>query len=139
MRLFIAEQPSVATDLVKILGGDFRCYDDYFESATDIVSCCITYPAEIKTCQPPNRASKEGNIDNLLHPPPHPFRERESALSLLLERKDISVIVHCATDNDESSQWINTLRHCADILAPIKRALIYNSSSPVVKQVIRML
>ncbi len=38
MRLFIAEKPAVAADIVKALGGSFTRHEGYFESATDIVS-----------------------------------------------------------------------------------------------------
>lgn len=38
MRLFIAEKPAVANDIVKALGGDFTRKDGYFESGTDIVT-----------------------------------------------------------------------------------------------------
>ena len=58
MRLFIAEKSSVATHVVSAFGGNFRCYDDYFESATDIVSCCVT---KINRSKPPNKA---GELDS---------------------------------------------------------------------------
>ncbi|HEY3985226.1 MAG TPA: DNA topoisomerase III, partial [Cedecea sp.] len=47
MRLWIAEKPSVASDIVKALGGNFTRHNGYAESATDIVSYCVGHVLEM--------------------------------------------------------------------------------------------
>lgn len=41
MRLFIAEKPAVANDIVKALGGNFTRHDGWFESDNAIVTNCF--------------------------------------------------------------------------------------------------
>ncbi|EBD9684486.1 TPA: DNA topoisomerase III, partial [Escherichia coli] len=50
MRLFIAEKPAVANDIVKALGGNFTRHDGWFESDNAIVTNCFGHIIE---SQPP--------------------------------------------------------------------------------------
>ncbi len=49
MRLFIAEKPAVANDIVKALGGNFTRHDGWFESDNAIVTNCFGHIIESKT------------------------------------------------------------------------------------------
>ncbi|OWS82587.1 DNA topoisomerase III, partial [Escherichia coli] len=50
MKLFIAEKPAVANDIVKALGGNFTRHDGWFESDNAIVTNCFGHIIE---SQPP--------------------------------------------------------------------------------------
>ncbi|MGF7545662.1 DNA topoisomerase III, partial [Klebsiella pneumoniae] len=50
MKLFIAEKPAVANDIVKALGGNFTRHDGWFESDNTIVTNCFGHIIE---SQPP--------------------------------------------------------------------------------------
>ncbi|WP_420480435.1 hypothetical protein [Shigella flexneri] len=52
MRLFIAEKPAVANDIVKALGGNFTRHDGWFESDNAIVTNCFGHIIE---SQPPEK------------------------------------------------------------------------------------
>ena len=51
MKLFIAEKPAVANDIVKALGGNFTRHDGWFESDNTIVTNCFGHIIE---SQPPD-------------------------------------------------------------------------------------
>lgn len=63
MKLFIAEKPAVANDIVKALGGNFTRHDGWFESDNAIVTNCFGHIIESqppenynRDCSPPCRA-----------------------------------------------------------------------------------
>lgn len=56
MRLFIAEKPAVANDIVKALGGNFTRHDGWFESDNAIVTNCFGHIIE---SQPPENYNPE--------------------------------------------------------------------------------
>lgn len=56
MKLFIAEKPAVANDIVKALGGNFTRHDGWFESDNAIVTNCFGHIIE---SQPPENYNPE--------------------------------------------------------------------------------
>lgn len=67
MRLFIAEKPAVANDIVKALGGNFTRHDGWFESDNAIVTNCFGHIIE---SQPPETIilnTKPGRLKRFLY------------------------------------------------------------------------
>nr|AQZ21078.1 DNA topoisomerase 3 [Escherichia coli] len=66
MKLFIAEKPAVANDIVKALGGNFTRHDGWFESDNTIVTNCFGHIIE---SQPPKTIilnTKSGRLKHSL-------------------------------------------------------------------------
>ncbi len=64
-QLWIAEKPSVASDIVKALGGNFTRHDGYAESSTDIVSYCVGHVLEMVPPEQINPAYATWSLDTL--------------------------------------------------------------------------
>lgn len=143
MRLFIAEKPSVATDIVKALGGQFTRHDGYFESATDIVSYCVGHVLEMVPPEAINPAYATWSLDTLplkLYPvqlqPKENVAKQAAALVKLIQRSDITTVVHCGDPDDEGQLLVDELLEYAGNTKPVKRALINDNSAPAVKKAI---
>ncbi|MCV6862043.1 DNA topoisomerase 3 [Yersinia pestis subsp. pestis] len=146
MRLFIAEKPSVATDIVKALSGNFTRHDGYFESSTDIVSYCVGHVLEMVPPEQINPAYKTWTLDTLplrLYPvqlqPKESVAKQAATLISLIKRPDIKMIVHCGDPDDEGQLLVDELLEYAGNTAPVKRALINDNTAPAVKKAISSL
>lgn len=146
MRLFIAEKPSVATDIVKALNGNFTRHDGYFESATDIVSYCVGHVLEMVPPEQINPAYKTWTLDTLplkLYPvqlqPKESVAKQAATLISLIKRPDIKMIVHCGDPDDEGQLLVDELLEYAGNTAPVKRALINDNTAPAVKKALSSL
>lgn len=146
MRLFIAEKPSVATDIVKALSGNFTRHDGYFESATDIVSYCVGHVLEMVPPEQINPAYKTWTLDTLplkLYPvqlqPKESVAKQAATLISLIKRPDIKMIVHCGDPDDEGQLLVDELLEYAGNTAPVKRALINDNTAPAVKKALSSL
>ncbi len=65
MKLFIAEKPAVANDIVKALGGNFTRHDGWFESDNTIVTNCFGHIIESQPPENYNPEYKEWKIETL--------------------------------------------------------------------------
>lgn len=146
MRLFIAEKPSVATDIVKALSGNFTRHDGYFESSTDIVSYCVGHVLEMVPPEQINPAYKTWTLDTLplrLYPvqlqPKESVAKQAATLISLIKRPDIKMIVHCGDPDDEGQLLVDELLEYAGNTAPVKRALINDNTAPAVKKALSSL
>ncbi|EKT61719.1 DNA topoisomerase III (plasmid) [Providencia alcalifaciens Dmel2] len=116
MRLFIAEKPSVAGDIVKALGGQFTRHDGYYESSTDIVSFCVGHVLEMVPPEVINPAYATWSLDTLplkLYPvqlqPKESVAKQANTLIKLIKRADITQIVHCGDPDDEGQLLVDEL------------------------------
>lgn len=146
MRLFIAEKPSVAGDIVKALGGQFTRHDGYYESTTDIVSFCVGHVLEMVPPEKINPAYATWSLDTLplkLYPvqlqPKESVAKQANILIKLIKRADITQIVHCGDPDDEGQLLVDELLEYAGNTAPVKRALINDNTAPAVKKAINTL
>jgi DNA topoisomerase-3 len=98
--LIIAEKPSVAGDITRVLGG-FTRHDDYYESAHYVLSSAIGHLLELAA--PEEHEVKRGKwkLENLPVIPPHfdlkPIERTETRLKLLtrlIKRKDVSGLIN---------------------------------------------
>ncbi|HBJ6904402.1 TPA: topoisomerase C-terminal repeat-containing protein [Salmonella enterica subsp. enterica serovar Wyldegreen] len=146
MRLFIAEKPSVATDIVKALGGNFTRHDGYFESSTDIVSYSVGHVLEMVPPEQINPAYAIWSLDTLplkLYPvqlqPKESVAKQANTLVKLIKRPDIIQVVHCGDPDDEGQLLVDEVLEYAGNTAPVKRALINDNTAPAVKKAITSL
>lgn len=146
MRLWIAEKPSVASDIVKALGGSFTRHDGYAESSTDIVSYCVGHVLEMVPPEVINPAYATWSLDTLplqLYPvrlqPKESVAKQASTLIKLIKRPDIKTVVHCGDPDDEGQLLVDELLEYAGNTKPVKRALINDNTAPAVKKAITSL
>lgn len=141
MRLFIAEKPAVANDIVKALGGNFSRKDGYFESGSDIVTNCFGHIIE---SQPPENYNPDYKVWSLQTLPlklfPVKYQPKESAASQvktileLLKRNDVTEIVHAGDPDDEGQLLVDEVLEYAGNTKPVKRVLINDNTLPAVKK-----
>ncbi|EBI3997574.1 type IA DNA topoisomerase [Salmonella enterica] len=143
MRLWIAEKPSVASDIVKALGGGFTRHDGYAESSTDIVSFCVGHVLEMVPPEVINPAYATWSLDTLplkLYPVQLQAKEnvarQANALIRLIKRPDIKTVIHCGDPDDEGQLLVDEVLEFAGNTAPVKRALINDNTAPAVKKAI---
>ncbi|EDS5484287.1 type IA DNA topoisomerase [Salmonella enterica] len=143
MRLWIAEKPSVASDIVKALGGSFTRHDGYAESSTDIVSFCVGHVLEMVPPEVINPAYTTWSLDTLplkLYPVQLQAKEnvarQANVLIRLIKRPDIKTVVHCGDPDDEGQLLVDEVLEFAGNTAPVKRALINDNTAPAVKKAI---
>lgn len=146
MRLFIAEKPAVAADIVKALGGSFTRHEGYFESATDIVSFCVGHVLEMVPPEQIDPAYAKWSLDTLplkLYPvqlqPKASVAKQANILVKLIKRPDIKMVVHCGDPDDEGQLLVDEVLEFAGNTAPVKRALINDNTAPAVKKAITSL
>lgn len=143
MRLWIAEKPAVASDIVKALDGQFTRHDGYYASATDIVSYCVGHVLEMVPPEVINPAYATWSLDTLplrLYPvrlqPKESVAKQASTLITLIKRPDIKTVVHCGDPDDEGQLLVDEVLEYAGNTAPVKRALISDNTAPAVKKAI---
>lgn len=141
MRLFIAEKPAVANDIVKALGGDFTRKDGYFESGTDIVTNCFGHIIESQPPENYNPAYKLWSLQTLpLKLFPVKYQPKESSahqvktIIELLKRGDVTEIVHAGDPDDEGQLLVDEVLEYARNTKPVKRVLINDNTLPAVKK-----
>lgn len=142
-QLWIAEKPSVASDIVKALGGNFIRHDGYSESPTDIVSYCVGHVLEMIPPERINPAYAIWSLDTLplqLYPvqlqPKKSVAKQANTLIRLIQRTDIKIVVHCGDPDDEGQLLVDEVLEFAGNTRPVKRALINDNTAPAVKKAI---
>ena len=97
-QLIIAEKPSVANDIARVLGG-FTRHGDYFENSEYVLSSAIGHLLELVAPEGVEVKRGKWSLANLPVIPPHfglkPIEKTEDRLKLLtrlIKRKDIARI-----------------------------------------------
>ncbi|WP_210461826.1 type IA DNA topoisomerase [Pantoea ananatis] len=146
MRLYIAEKPSVAADIVKALGGQFTRRDGYYESSSAIVSFCVGHVLEMVPPEQINPDWKHWRLDTLplrLWPvqlrPSESTAKQAATLIELIKRRDVTDIVHCGDPDDEGQLLVDEVLEYAGNTRPVKRALINDNTQPAVKKALNAL
>lgn len=127
--LIIAEKPSVATDLARVLGklpqiGKFERKKDYFENETGYISSAVGHLVELKMPEGPNGKKLPWGMKHLPVIPRNfelqPIERSESRfklLSRLLKKKDVTSVVN-ACDAGREGELI--FRYLLELAAPKK-------------------
>ncbi|HBC6154036.1 TPA: DNA topoisomerase 3 [Escherichia coli] len=141
MRLFIAEKPAVANDIVKALGGNFTRHDGWFESDNAIVTNCFGHIIESQPPENYNPEYKVWKVETLplrLYPVKYQPVERASkqlkTIIELINRADVTEIVHAGDPDDEGQLLVDEVLEYASNTKPVKRALINDNTLPAVKK-----
>ncbi|EHB4528096.1 DNA topoisomerase III [Escherichia coli] len=141
MKLFIAEKPAVANDIVKALGGNFTRHDGWFESDNVIVTNCFGHIIESQPPENYNPEYKVWKVETLplrLYPVKYQPVERASkqlkTIIELINRADVTEIVHAGDPDDEGQLLVDEVLEYASNTKPVKRALINDNTLPAVKK-----
>ncbi|HDH8711888.1 TPA: DNA topoisomerase 3 [Salmonella enterica subsp. enterica serovar Enteritidis] len=141
MRLFIAEKPAVANDIVKALGGNFTRHDGWFESDNAIVTNCFGHIIESQPPENYNPEYKAWKVETLpLRLYPVKYQPVESAAKQvktileLIRRGDVTEIVHAGDPDDEGQLLVDEVLEYAGNTKPVKRVLINDNTLPAVKK-----
>lgn len=141
MRLFIAEKPAVANDIVKALGGNFTRHDGWFENDNAIVTYCFGHIIESQPPENYNPEYKIWKVETLplrLYPVKYQPVERASkqlkTIIELINRADVTEIIHAGDPDDEGQLLVDEVLEYAGNTKPVKRALINDNTLPAVKK-----
>lgn len=122
--LIIAEKPSVAADIARVLGG-FTKHTDYFENDQYVVSSAVGHLLELVIPEEYEVKRGKWSFANLPVIPPHfdlnPIEKTSARLKLLsklIKRKDIETLIN-ACDAGREGELIFTI-FCA-MLAQVSR------------------
>ncbi|EER3038779.1 TPA: DNA topoisomerase 3 [Escherichia coli] len=141
MKLFIAEKPAVANDIVKALGGNFTRHDGWFESDNAIVTNCFGHIIESQPPENYNPDYKAWKVETLpLRLYPVKYQPVESAAKQvktileLIRRGDVTEIVHAGDPDEEGQLLVDEVLEYAGNTKPVKRVLINDNTLPAVKK-----
>ncbi|EIZ1383865.1 DNA topoisomerase 3 [Salmonella enterica] len=141
MRLFIAEKPAVANDIVKALDGNFTRHDGWSESDNAIVTHCFGHIIESQPPENYNPEYKEWKTETLpLKLFPVKYQPKESTAKQvktileLIKRPDVTEIVHAGDPDDEGQLLVDEVLEYAGNTRPVKRVLINDNTLPAVKK-----
>lgn len=145
MRLVIAEKPSVAQSIAKVIGADKR-QDGYLEGSGYLVSWCIGHLVELALPDVyDEKYSKWRKEDLPIIPDPFKWevssdkRSQYSVLKKLMERNDVDEII-CATDAGREGELIFRLVYYkTGCKKPFKRLWISSMEDSAIKEGFRSL
>jgi len=139
MKLVLAEKPSVAQSLAKVLGANKRC-DGFLEGNGYIVSWCIGHLVELSQPEAYNEAYAKWRLADLPILPDHwqyqvsaSTRKQFNILKNLMKRDDVKSLV-CATDAGREGELIFRLvYHQAKCKKPFERLWISSMEDQAIK------
>ena len=139
-QLIIAEKPSVAGDIARVLGG-FKKHDDYFENDDFVLSSAIGHLVEIAV--PDEFEVKRGkwSFANLPVIPPHfdlkPIEKTETRLKLLtklIKRKDVGGLINACDAGREGELIFRYIVSHAESTKPVQRLWLQSMTPASIKQ-----
>lgn len=139
MKLVLAEKPSVAQSLAKVLGANKRC-DGYLEGNGYIVSWCVGHLVELSPPEAYGEAYAKWRLSDLpILPATWKYqvsastRKQFGILKKLMKRDDVESLV-CATDAGREGELIFRLvYHQAGCRKPFERLWISSMEDQVIK------
>ena len=138
-KLIIAEKPSVAGDIARVLGG-FKRHDDYFESDEYVISSAVGHLLEL--IPPEDYEVKRGkwSFAHLPVIPPHfdlrPIEKTEPRLKLLtklLKRKDIEGVINACDAGREGELIFRYIMRHAKVNKPIERLWLQSMTPAAIR------
>ena len=125
--LIIAEKPSVATDIARVLGG-FVKHTDYFESEKYVLSSAIGHLLELAVPEKYEVKRGKWSFANLPVIPPHfdlnpieKTKPRLKLLSKLIKRKDVDRLINACDAGREGELIFHYIARYVETKKPIKR------------------
>jgi DNA topoisomerase III len=129
--LIIAEKPSVATDLARVLGklpefGKFTKQKDYFENDNAFISSAVGHLVELKMPLTPEGKKLPWSMKHLPVIPDHfelqPIERNEARFNLLvrlLKKKDVDIVVNACDAGREGELIFQYVLQLADVGKPL--------------------
>jgi DNA topoisomerase-3 len=140
MKLVLAEKPSVAQSVSRVLGVSGRC-DGYLEGGEYIVSWCIGHLVELSPPEVYNEAYAKWRLEDLPILPEHwlyqvsdSTRKQFRILKELMNREDVESLI-CATDAGREGELIFRLvYHQAGCRKPFERLWISSMEDAAIRE-----
>jgi DNA topoisomerase-3 len=140
MKLVLAEKPSVAQSISRVLGVSGRC-DGYLEGGEYIVSWCIGHLVELSPPEVYNEAYAKWRLEDLPILPEHwlyqvsdSTRKQFRILKELMNREDVESLI-CATDAGREGELIFRLvYHQAECRKPFERLWISSMEDAAIRE-----
>ncbi len=148
MRLFIAEKPDLAKAIVSALNGKFESHSNkgigYYTKGDDYITWSFGHLLEL--CEP-HDYNKEWQkwqiehlpfkIDTYKHKPKEQTKEQLKEIIKLINKKEITQIMHCGDADDEGQILVDEILDYAKNTKPIKRVLINDITPEAVREEIQ--
>ncbi|HET7159099.1 MAG TPA: DNA topoisomerase III [Burkholderiales bacterium] len=126
-KLIIAEKPSVAGDIARVLGG-FKKYVDYYENDEAVISSAVGHLLELSIPEEYEVKRGKWSFANLPVIPPHfalkPIEKTEARLKLLtklIKRKDVDRLVNACDAGREGELIFRYIARHTKTTKPIER------------------
>ena len=140
MRLVIAEKPSVAQSIAKVLGADAR-KDGFWEGGDLLVSWCVGHLAGLSEPAAYNPAYDKWRKEDLPIVPENwrftigaDKRKQFDVLRTLLRREDVSEVVNACDAGREGELIFRTTFHLAGCTKPVKRLWISSMEDGAIRE-----
>ncbi|MGZ5131301.1 MAG: DNA topoisomerase III [Caldimonas sp.] len=141
--LIIAEKPSVAQDIVRALtpsAGKFEKHDEYFESASYIVTSAVGHLLEIKAPEEYDVKRGKWSFAHLPVIPPHfdlapldKTKSRLNAIVKLVKRKDVSELINACDAGREGELIFRLIQQHAKAKHPVKRLWLQSMTPAAIR------
>jgi DNA topoisomerase III len=139
-KLIIAEKPSVAGDIARVLG-NFKRHDDYFESEDYVVSSAVGHLLELTLPEEYDVKRGKWSFAHLPVIPPHfdlkPIEKTEPRLKLLtklIKRKDIDGIINACDAGREGELIFRHIARHAKTNKPIERLWLQSMTPAAIRE-----
>ena len=140
MRLVIAEKPSVAESLSRILGVSTR-HDGYMEGKRYVVSWCFGHLAGLADADVYDTRYAKWRMEDLpIIPSPFQFRIAEGkqnqfdVLQKLMRREDVTEVINACDAGREGELIFRTVYYLADCQKPMKRLWISSMEDDAIRK-----
>ncbi len=138
-KLVIAEKPSVANDISKVLGG-FTKHDGYFESDEYIVSSAVGHLLEIAAPEEYEVKRGKWSFNHLPVIPPHfdlhPIAKSEDRLKLLaklIRRKDVAELINACDAGREGELIFRYIVQATAAKQPARRLWLQSMTPAAIR------
>lgn len=138
--LIIAEKPSVATDLARVLGKVPRS-GDHYENAEYVISSAVGHLVELVMPEDIDKSYKRWNLQDLpiipkkfqLRPVAR-TREKFNELKKLLKREDVGLVVNACDAGREGELIFTYIVEAAKCSKPVKRLWMSSMTPDAIRQ-----
>ena len=139
-QLIIAEKPSVANDIARVLGG-FTRHSDYYESDRYVLSSAVGHLLELRAPEQHDPRSGRWTFKHLPVIPPHfelaPIEKSESRLNLLLrlmKRKDVAGLINACDAGREGELIFRYIAQHAKVKKPVQRLWLQSMTPSAIRE-----
>ncbi|MEG9385112.1 type IA DNA topoisomerase [Morganella morganii] len=144
MRLWIAEKPDIAKDIIKALGGNAERKDGYFDLGNDVITWCyghILSSAEPESYCPEYKQWKADDLPLKLYPVKYvPKESAKKQVKIILDLlKKADSVVHAGDPDDEGQLLVDEVLIYAGYKKTVQRLLINDSTDAAVKRAVNNL